>query len=233
MCRWSRWRGSIYIRLTSRTASLGQAAPASIQDSFRLFCGSDMRFKDFHKRRLTDHGVKFVYLPVGDHNKFRRQTEACLNAMASDPATAASAAATMVYETSVELMNELLTQPEMMVSSPRLEQVSRSVATLVISKPAAFSHLFAASHHDFYTATHMVNVATWMVPLAYELGHKDPDELNLICQAGVLHDIGKIKIPETLLNKKGKLSDEDWKVMAATRRRGGTISRVSRTSTRW
>jgi hypothetical protein len=53
-------------------------------------------------------------------------------------------------------------------------------------------------------------VATWMVPLAYALGIHDQDELNHICQAGLMHDMGKVKVPEAILNKTGKLSDEDW-----------------------
>jgi hypothetical protein len=75
----------------------------------------------------------------------------------------------IVYETAVELVNELLSEPDLAGKSPRLEKVSRAVTTLVLNDPTAFSHLFAASHHDFYTATHMVNVATWMVPLCHGL----------------------------------------------------------------
>src|SRR5205814_1575311 len=82
-----------------------------------------------------------------------------------------------------------------------------SYAVFCLKKKTSFSHLFSASHHDFYTATHMVNVATWMVPLAYALGTHDAEQLNRICQAGMLHDIGKIFIPGEVLNKAGKLSD--------------------------
>jgi HD-GYP domain-containing protein (c-di-GMP phosphodiesterase class II) len=119
--------------------------------------------------------------------------------------------AELVYETSVELVDELLREPDLMAKSPRLETVSRAVTMLVLNDPAAFSHLFAASHHDFYTAAHMVNVATWMVPLAYELGYRDAGELSHICQAGLLHDIGKTHISAELLNKRGQLTAEEWR----------------------
>jgi hypothetical protein len=56
----------------------------------------------------------------------------------------------------------------------------------------------------------MVNVATWMVPLAFAMGRDNPDELNQICQAGLLHDVGKVHIPAEVLNKKGRLSDSEW-----------------------
>ena len=146
-------------------------------------------------------------------DRFRQQTEAQLGQTADDPSIAISVKSEIVYETSVELMNELLAEPNLAVNSPRLEKVSRAVTTLVLNDPTSFSHLFAASHHDFYTATHMVNVGTWMVPLAYALGHHDVDELSQICQAGMLHDIGKTYISPEILNKTGKLTDEDWAIL--------------------
>lgn len=180
---------------------------------FRLYCTESVRFSEVHRRRLLEHGVKFVYIRMVDQARFRQQTESKLIELAADPAVALAEKSAIIYDTSVELVNELLNEPALIAESPRLEQVSRAITTLVMNNPNAFSHLFAASHHDFYTATHMVNVGTWMVPLAYELGYRDPEELNRICQAGMLHDMGKVDIPEEILNKKGKLTDEEWTVI--------------------
>jgi len=190
-----------------------RASGAEKKEAFVLFRGSSVPFTEEHRKRLTGAGVKFIYIAMSEQDRFRKQTEANLLDTAGDPSTAVSARAEIVYETSVELVNELLSEPDLAAKSPRLEKVSRAVTTLVLSDPTAFSHLFSASHHDFYTATHMVNVGTWMVPLAYALGHHDVDELSRICQAGFLHDIGKNYIPADVLNKRGKLSDEEWQLI--------------------
>jgi len=199
-----------YIRLRPETLNLG-TGPAI--EGYRLYCGSDLVFTDAHRVRLLEHNVRFIYLRITDQSRFRRQLSSRLDevAVSGDAPQAAS----VIYETSVELMNELLADPETLANSPRLEEVSRGVTTLVLQNPGAFDHLFAASHHDFYTATHMVNVGTWMVPLAVELGITDPKELNLICQAGLVHDMGKVGVPEDVLNKSGKLSDEEWQSIRA------------------
>jgi HD-GYP domain-containing protein (c-di-GMP phosphodiesterase class II) len=199
-----------YIRLRPETLNLG-TGPAI--EGYRLYCGSDLVFTDAHRVRLLEHNVRFIYLRITDQSRFRRQLSSRLDevAVSGDVPGAAS----VIYETSVELMNELLADPETLANSPRLEEVSRGVTTLVLQNPGAFDHLFAASHHDFYTATHMVNVGTWMVPLAVELGITDPKELNLICQAGLVHDMGKVGVPEDVLNKSGKLSDEEWQSIRA------------------
>jgi HD-GYP domain-containing protein (c-di-GMP phosphodiesterase class II) len=200
----------VYVRVRS-DASNDWASGMPAHGAFRLYCAENVRFADVHRRRLIEHGVRFIYIRMSDQSRFRRQTETHLDTTARDPAVAITEKSALIYETSVELVNELLAEPEMIHKSPRLESVSRAVTTLVMNNPKSFTHLFAASHHDFYTATHMVNVGTWMVPLAYELGHRDPDELNRICQAGLLHDMGKIFVSEEVLNKPGKLSEEDWR----------------------
>jgi len=201
----------VYIRV--KPAGQGAAEQPRADDStpgFRLYCKSSMRFTEVHRRRLAESGVKFVYIKIADQSRFRQQNEAHLLEAVNDPVLAIAQKSTLVYETSVELMNELLAEPDTILKSPRLEKVSRAITTLVMNDPSAFSHLFAASYHDFYTATHMVNVATWMVPVAYEMGYHDPEELGRICQAGILHDMGKTMVSQHVLNKAGKLSDEDW-----------------------
>ncbi len=194
-----------------------QIAPLGTPDAstpgFALYCANNTRFTDGHKRRLIERGVKFIYIRMTDQTTFRRQTEKCLIDIAKDPAVAMVEKSAIVYDTSLELMNELLAEPQLAARSPRLETVARATATLVMNDSRAFTHLFAASHHDFYTATHLVNVATWMVPLAYEMGFTDVEDLNRICQAGLLHDMGKLAIPPDVLNKKGKLTDDEWKVI--------------------
>ena len=183
------------------------------EGGFALYAGDHLEFSDRDRARLLEQGVQTVYIRIADQARFRRQVEDRLVEIATDPALVIAEKSSILYETSLELVDELLSERDLGAKSARLDRMARAVTTLVMSDPSAFSHLFAVSHHDFYTATHMVNVATWMVPLAYALGHRDPRELNLICQAGILHDMGKVNIPEDVLNKKGKLSDEDWSLI--------------------
>jgi HD-GYP domain-containing protein (c-di-GMP phosphodiesterase class II) len=198
---------NIFLRSNSEN---DKRAESDKKEAFTLLCSEKNPLSEQHRARLTGSGVKFIYIPMGQQAQFREQTEARLLEIAHDPNQAASVRSEIVYETSVELINEVLSEPNLGAKSARLEKVSRAVAGLALDDPKAFSHLFTASHHDFYTATHMVNVATWMVPLAFAMGHESLDELGQICMAGMLHDIGKIYIPPEILNKKGKLSDADF-----------------------
>lgn len=65
---------------------------------------------------------------------------------------------------------------------------------------------------DYYTGGHTERVAEVAVALAKELGYSG-HELDAIEIGALLHDIGKIGIPETILRKPGPLDPEEWKVM--------------------
>lgn len=65
---------------------------------------------------------------------------------------------------------------------------------------------------DHYTYAHSKNVARYAATLAVAAGLND-DQVRTIYAAGLLHDIGKISIPEKILNKTGRLEEEEYQVM--------------------
>ena len=62
------------------------------------------------------------------------------------------------------------------------------------------------------TANHTVRVGDMSHELAILAG-LDPDEAELIRMASPMHDVGKIGIPDRILNKPGKLTDEEYRLM--------------------
>lgn len=65
---------------------------------------------------------------------------------------------------------------------------------------------------DAYTAMHAQHVADLMAGLASQMGMTS-DEINLAYMVGVMHDVGKIKIPEEILKKPAPLSEAEWQIM--------------------
>lgn len=68
------------------------------------------------------------------------------------------------------------------------------------------------SSFDNYTYEHSINVCIMSVVLGIGLGLND-EELKKLSQAALLHDIGKTAIPIDILNKPGKLNDEEYEEM--------------------
>jgi putative nucleotidyltransferase with HDIG domain len=65
---------------------------------------------------------------------------------------------------------------------------------------------------DLYTGGHTGRVAAVALALAERLGYDD-EQLAAIEIGALLHDIGKIGIPEEILHKQGPLNDDEWTVM--------------------
>ncbi|MCI0635441.1 MAG: diguanylate cyclase, partial [Actinobacteria bacterium] len=72
--------------------------------------------------------------------------------------------------------------------------------------------VLAVDTKDRYTKRHSEDVARYAVFLAERLG-LDPDVVRSIHLAGLLHDIGKIGIPDPILRKPGRLTPEEYEIV--------------------
>ena len=70
----------------------------------------------------------------------------------------------------------------------------------------------AIETRDTYTEGHSVQVADFAVQLARSMGMSER-EATLIEFAGLLHDVGKIVVPENILKKTSTLSDDEWTII--------------------
>jgi putative nucleotidyltransferase with HDIG domain len=67
-------------------------------------------------------------------------------------------------------------------------------------------------HRDEYTAIHSINVCVLSVALGRQVG-LGREELELIGLGGLLHDLGKMKVPLEILNKPDKLTESEFEIM--------------------
>ncbi len=70
----------------------------------------------------------------------------------------------------------------------------------------------AAEAHDHTTGLHLQNVRGITEALARDLGYSEGDAKGLGLSA-LLHDIGKVRVPDSMLSSTGRLADEEWELM--------------------
>ena len=88
---------------------------------------------------------------------------------------------------------------------PLVEEISASV----FRNPGALISIARLKNKDEYTYMHSVAVCALMVALARQMG-QDDDQAREAGLAGLVHDVGKMMIPDAVLNKPGKLTDEEF-----------------------
>ena len=82
----------------------------------------------------------------------------------------------------------------------------------VSRNPGAFLSLARLKNKDDYLYLHSVAVCALMVALGRQLDIEG-DALKSIGMAGLLHDVGKVMIPDEVLNKPGRLTDEEFEII--------------------
>ncbi len=70
----------------------------------------------------------------------------------------------------------------------------------------------AVDHKDRYTRLHSEHMTGFALQIAEKMGMSD-NTLEIVRIAGLLHDVGKIGVPDTVLRKPGNLTEEEYEVM--------------------
>ncbi len=95
------------------------------------------------------------------------------------------------------------------VSPEKLEPLVEEISNSVQRNPGALVSLARLKSADDYTFMHSVAVCGLMIALARQLG-LEPAQIREAGMAGLIHDLGKAMVPLEILNKPGKLTDEEF-----------------------
>ena len=98
------------------------------------------------------------------------------------------------------------------IDTVRAKELVTGLAEQVITNPDALIWLTHLRNRDEYTATHCINVCILSLSFGRDLG-LDDTQLHRLGMGALLHDIGKMQVPDEILNKPGRLTKEEFEVM--------------------
>ncbi|MES2819579.1 MAG: HD-GYP domain-containing protein [Pseudomonadota bacterium] len=98
------------------------------------------------------------------------------------------------------------------IETAEMVTLVENISASVLRHPNALISLARLKHADEYTYMHSVAVCALMIALARQLG-LDEDQVREAGMAGLLHDIGKMAVPLTVLNKPSTLTEAEFGVM--------------------
>lgn len=107
-------------------------------------------------------------------------------------------------------------------SGKRINNVVDNMVSVTMKDHTTLLGLAMIKDYDNYTFNHSVNVGILALSLGAYMG-MDRDALRDTNTAGLLHDIGKTRIDKNILNKPGKLSDEEYELMKKHAENGAEI----------
>lgn len=120
-------------------------------------------------------------------------------------------------ESEINLLSALASHASIAIKNAEMyEDMNRNYTETIMALSAAIDA------KDHYTHGHSRNVMEYAVAIARELG-MGKEEIETVKFAGLLHDIGKIGIPELILRKSTGLTDEEFRIISSHPKLGAAI----------
>jgi putative nucleotidyltransferase with HDIG domain len=98
----------------------------------------------------------------------------------------------------------------------RIEQATPVVTNItdaILQNDGTLVSLCRIKHSDTYTFQHCVSISVLLVAFCHSMGTFNSAQLIDFGLGGLFHDIGKMKIPDEILNKPGRLTDHEFAIM--------------------
>ena len=172
---------------------------------------------DYMIDSLLKLGIMSVYIQEGEEEENPEQVPASPKAeknierlRTEDRAKVTlSASIRERVSTGIQFIYNNTTSEEMVATT---ESIADDLMRSIKSNDAIAIDISTLKTSDEYTFKHSVDVATISMIVAKQQG-LSPEEVREIGVCGLLHDIGKTKIPNAILNKPGKLDDDEFAIM--------------------
>jgi len=163
--------------------------------------------------RLSNNGVEFIFVSKGDMDVITSYMEASAERLLKSDILNAKAKGKMIYQTSINFVDDMFNNPEKTADLGRTKRLIENLILFLSESPDAINSLESVMTHNYHTFVHSLQVASLTLLMhseAYTLSH---DEMLDVGTGAILHDFGKIFVPQEILNKSGRLTDGEVEIL--------------------
>jgi putative nucleotidyltransferase with HDIG domain len=156
---------------------------------------------------------KEIMIQKSDLLKYKAYVEKMMASVSGGDEKALQRKATALREMSKMVVQDVLDDPR---SGEKIKKVGGAVNNMVgfiLENETSYFSLMTISAHDFYTYTHSLNVCTFALGLGSAISLPKTPDLEMLGLGTMLHDIGKSQVDPQLINKPGRLTEEEFKAM--------------------
>ncbi len=181
--------------------------------NFVLYKSSGRDFTHHDHDRLSTNGVAFVFVSRDDMDIITSYMETNAERILRNNTLDSKAKGKMIYQTSINFVNDIFTNPEKATDLGRTKRLIENLMLYLSDSPDAISSLETVMSHNYHTFVHSLQVASLTLLMHSEAFALPRDEMLDIGSGAILHDFGKIFVPQEILNKSGKLSEAEIKIL--------------------
>ncbi|MFG0264061.1 MAG: HD-GYP domain-containing protein [Rhodopirellula sp. JB055] len=180
-------------------------------DEAKLYRGANYPMKSQDLNKLKSRGVTKLFIEREGRSSYQEYLRDLASGGGDESATNAQRSAAL-NEVLLDVLQGSFVANENDQTVNAASELGGLAASLVSRDDFAASDLFRVLNHDYATFTHSANVALYAGMLANELG-MTPYEVELVVAGGLLHDLGKLEIPDQILTKPGRLDEDEFEII--------------------
>lgn len=178
-------------------------------DNLILYRSASLPFTEKARNILIQNGVRTLFVSYESQDAYQRYIESNLRQIVADPNIKESVRAGIVYDSAKLLIRQVLSNPSLGENIQRSKEMVEATVAFVLTGQNAFHSMLKVMSFDYSTYTHSVNVCAFSVALARHVGTANPLSLHVLGTGALLHDVGKTRISEDILNKVEPLTDQE------------------------
>jgi HD-GYP domain-containing protein (c-di-GMP phosphodiesterase class II) len=185
----------------------------SDSETFVKFASTDPKHQDKVLRLLEEGEIdQEFYIREEDLFKYYQYATQSLRSVMNNPKVPLETKTKKIYEVSQGAMKEFFSYNASTKILESSEEVMDMMEDCLSTADAGFAGISQITSKDYYTHTHSVNVGLYCMTFGTKVG-LPKDDVKQLGLGGMLHDVGKSKIDTALINKNGKLNDEEFERM--------------------
>jgi len=184
-----------------------------VNSNLVLYRSAQLPFTERSRTKLIESSVDRLFIASCKKEHYQRYIEQNLDKILEDPDIEDEKKAGILYETSSGLVKDVLANPTYGENIRRSKSLVGNTVEYILKGRDAFHNLMKITSYDYYTYTHSVNVCTFSVALAQQMGFYDKQFLHDLGVGALLHDVGKSKVSERILNKHASLNQYEMGIM--------------------
>jgi HD-GYP domain-containing protein (c-di-GMP phosphodiesterase class II) len=177
--------------------------------NYVLYKSHGRNFDKQDTERLMANNVAVLYVSPSDMAVITEYLENNAERMLKNDAFDNKTKGKIIYQTSINFVGDIFAHPEKVGDFDRSKRLIENLLLYMSKDNEALSSLETVMTHNFHTFVHSMQVTALSILVhseAYLLSH---DEMIDVGIGTLLHDIGKIFVPQEILSKNGKLTDSE------------------------
>jgi len=181
--------------------------------NYVLYKSNGRDFSVYDHERLSKNGIEFIFVSKNDMDVITNHMETNAERLLNSDILSSKAKGKMIYQTSINFVSDIFNNPEKSTDLVRTRRLVENLMSYLSNYPDAISSLETVMTHNYHTFVHSLQVASLTLLMHSERYTLSPDEMLDVGTGAILHDFGKIFVPQEILNKHGKLSDAEVEIL--------------------